>query len=127
MSAPMKSTHPILYERCPHCGGSGRDHPDSRIHDDAPETPLAGRRRRHVSPCLPCLGRGFTKTPLTSQFVAELVEEHAAALEAAQAFAALCEEGEVSYLSDGALHAVYARLTGVLERARRAGRLGSPG
>jgi hypothetical protein len=119
------STEPkALYERCGHCLGSGHDRPDNAIHESLPEHSPKVRRTRRVQPICPaCLGRGFAKTPLTDQFVAELVEEHRTALEVAREFTDLCESGETSYMSDGALHGIYARLTQLLDAAERAGRL----
>jgi hypothetical protein len=113
-----------LFEQCNHCLGSGHDRPDSAIHESLPEHMPKVRRARKVTPICPvCLGRGYRKIPLTAQGIAELVAEHVVALEVAREFVDLCESGETSYLSDGALHGIYGRLTQLLDSAERAGRL----
>jgi hypothetical protein len=115
-----------LYEQCNHCLGSGLERPDGTIHLCLPEHSPQVRRARKVTPICPdCLGRGFRKTALTDLFVADLAAEHGTALDIAREFTDLCECGENSHLSDGALHGIYGRLIRLLDSAERAGRLPS--
>jgi hypothetical protein len=60
---------------------------------------------------------------IEDRFVAELLEEHQQVLDVAHDFVDLVEDGEQSYLSDGAMHGLYARFTRVVDSAERAGRM----